>query len=567
MSAGEAAAVAPTTLGGPGRLVRVVAVAWLVASCLFLVSPAIVGPLLLGPRSPGPPPVVAWNFATSLLWIVVLHGWVRRPEILHLVLAPFYVTTAADLFLMLRMGSRLTSTHWIVFLTDFADVPGFVLSRGPGTWAALGAVLLFPLLGLLAMSRIRVDLPQGVRRAGVGLLLLAYGVPLAWAATARTVPESLLKVASRDFSSPVGALSQGVVAAIRLRETAGHLDRRRSASLGATRSVPRDAPEIFVWVIGDSSRPDRWSLGGYRRETNPRLASIEDVLFLPDVVTPAPYTGYAVPAMLSLARPEDWAAITSSPSILRAFGEVGFESWWISAQRPDSPFGVVHRVAEEADVRSYLADSSDEKIVEELRARLASPDVPRKLLVVLHTRGNHFSGEVPPSFRRFTGGATGAGADEGARYDEGILLTDWVVSEIIRLVEARGVEGAVVYCSDHGESLPDPDGLRGHGIGNEGDLRTAALAWASPRLVAARPDAVARARSHARGRLRTADLAHAILDLAGIEALGLDTSRSIFDARFRENRRPVQAVWSPGSVVDFDESIAASARSGPSDRR
>jgi heptose-I-phosphate ethanolaminephosphotransferase len=571
MSAGQAPVVTSANPATTSPLARVVAIAWLVASGIFLVSPAIVGPLLLGARSPGPLPVVAWNVAVSLVWIVVLHGWIRRPEVLHLLLAPLYVTTAVDLFLVLRMGSRLTSTHWIIFLTDFADVPGFVWSRGPGTWAALGAVLLVPLPGLLAMSRIRVDLPRGLRRAGVALLLLAYGVPLAWVATARPFPESLLEVASRDFSSPVGALSQAVVAALRLRETQVHVDRRRWAALDATRPAGRDVPGVFVWVIGDSSRPDRWSLGGYHRETNPLLASIEGVLFLPDVVTPAPYTGYAVPAMLSLARPEDWATITSRPSLLRAFGEVGFETWWISAQRPDSPFGIIHRVAEEASRRSYLPGSGDVKVVEELRARLASPNIPRKLLVVLHTRGNHFSGEIPRSFRRFTGGGTGApaddGADEGARYDEGILLTDWVVSEVIRIVEARGLEGAVVYCSDHGESLLDPDGLRGHAIGNAGDYRTAALVWASPGLVEARPEAFARARSHVRARLRTGDLAHAFLDLAGIETPDQDPSRSILDARFRETRRSVQAVWSPGSVVDFDATIAPSSRPGPSDRR
>lgn len=378
MSSGAPAGPERATPCGSSRRAGAIAIASLVASCLFLASPAIVGALLLGSRSPGPRPLVAWSVATSVLWLVALHGLVRRPELLHLGLAPLYVTAAADLFLVLRLDSRLTSTHWTVFLTDFGDVPDFLRAHGRATLGALTALFAGLAFLLWSMTGLRLSLPRWVRRGSVLLLLLAYGIPLAWMASGRTVAETFREVASRDFSSPVGAISQAVVAGVRLHETSNYLDRRWSTSLGATRPGQHDSPEIFVWVIGDSSRPDRWSLGGYRRETNPLLAAVENVLFLPDVVTPAPYTGYAVAAMLSLAKPEDWEGILSRPSIVRAFADVGFETWWLSAQGPDSSLGVVHRIAGEARVRRYLERRRDDALVEEFRAMLASPDLPRR---------------------------------------------------------------------------------------------------------------------------------------------------------------------------------------------
>jgi glucan phosphoethanolaminetransferase (alkaline phosphatase superfamily) len=246
-----------------------------------------------------------------------------------------------------------------------------------------------------------------------------------------------------------------------------------------------------------------------------------------------------------------------------AFAGVGFATWWISAQGSDSPAGVVHRIASEARVRRYLADRRDDALVDELRALLASPDLPRKVLVVLHMRGNHFGAEIPPMFRRFASSEGGQRPAAGDAYDDGILFTDQVLWRVIQAVQSRDVQGAVFYCSDHGENLRDVDGLHGHGIGNEHDLRTAALFWYSTSLATARPDAVARGRSRASARLATASLSHAILDLAGIDAAGLDRSRSIFSESFRESPRLVHAMWSPGLLLDFDARAPAPARRHP----
>ena len=63
----------------------------------------------------------AFNLATSLLWVTLLHVVVRRPLLLHLLLIPLYVTTAIDLFLIGTFGARLSTGYVTIALTDYGD--------------------------------------------------------------------------------------------------------------------------------------------------------------------------------------------------------------------------------------------------------------------------------------------------------------------------------------------------------------------------------------------------------------------------------------------------------------
>ena len=196
-----------------------------------------------------------------------------------------------------------------------------------------------------------------------------------------------------------------------------------------------------------------------------------------------------------------------------------------------------HRTNEEtANVDRVL----DGALVEETRRMLAAPPGPRRAFLVLHTRGSHFDfkNRYPPRLRRWPDAGGSRVEDLVNAYDDSLRYTDEVLAELIALLEARGGPALLVYASDHGENLlDDARGLFGHAIGNRYDLPTAAFVWWSDALAARLPAGVALARSRAGAALSLSDVPHLLLDVAGIQARGLDPSRSIFNPAFRERTR------------------------------
>ena len=71
----------------------------LVALWLFLLSPMLLYPLWCNGRG-WSDPLYLFNAVTSVLWAGMLHFAARRPFLLHVALAPLYIITAIDLFLI-----------------------------------------------------------------------------------------------------------------------------------------------------------------------------------------------------------------------------------------------------------------------------------------------------------------------------------------------------------------------------------------------------------------------------------------------------------------------------------
>jgi len=56
------------------------------------------------------------------------------------------------------------------------------------------------------------------------------------------------------------------------------------AALGARWKTPMaERPLLLVLVVGETARAANFSLGGYGRDTNPRLAEVQDLVYFTDV--------------------------------------------------------------------------------------------------------------------------------------------------------------------------------------------------------------------------------------------------------------------------------------------
>jgi len=517
---------------------------WLALLWLYLVSPLFAYLLHLGPAKAGRDSVVVWNVAISLLWLATLQAGFRRPFWLHLLLAPFYLTATADLFLVFRLGARLTSSYVDIVISDFGDAGEFIRAYRRDVLLALGVLVPLYALGLRGIRAVEVRVPSTLRWISLAMLLLVYGGAVARQMNAGLqLSRAALDVISHDHSSPLGAISQVAVTLALRAATREHLEARQAFSFGASRSRVVEGEEIYVLVIGESARPDHMSLDGYERNLTPNLRKQENLVAFEDVISTGPHTAVAVPSMLSLGSVTDWASIESQRSIVSAFREAGFRTYWVSAQEVSQWGGITYQVAGEAARRRYFERSLDVALVDELRRILDESLEPRKIFVAVHTRGSHFEykNRYPPEFRRYPDAGGSARDDLVNSYDNSILYTDWILSRIIDVVRARQGRAFVLYASDHGENLlDDGDQLLGHAIGNSYDLPVASFLWYSDRMAAEEAGKIRAARSRTRVGISLANLSHSVLDLAGIEARGLDRSKSVFAGEFQPAPRFVR---------------------------
>lgn len=508
---------------------------------LYLASPMVIQ-VAIGGRQDLRNPVFVLNIIATFLWIALAHFSVRRPLFLHLALLPLYLTTTVDLFLLEAFGTRLTSAYVTIFLGNRSDTADFISSFFR---PILVVAIAFPVIyinGLYHIGALRK--PRSPKLMGLTAVALAgaYALLLRQLHLYRGEPiqSVLLDIAAHETSAPMGAIFQTGLALKLHSDGLKTVARRSSFSFGASKA-PLPGEEIYVWVIGESSRPESWSLFGYSRDTTPRLGAIPGIITLPNMMTTAPETQLAVPSMLSLRPITDWPSIQAQKSVVAAFDEAGFKTYWLSTQDVDGWSGLIPQVAAEAGTLRYFSQSLDGALLNEFRAILErEPKGDGKLFIVLHTKGSHFEykNRYPTGFSQFV-------TPHGARrdrfvdaYDNSVLYTDWFLAELISMLDERNTPAALLYASDHGENLFDDDRqLLGHTRGTEHDLSTASFFWLSDELRARDPARVSNLLQHAELPLSLSNLSHSMLELSGIEAPARDLRMSVFSSQFELHPR------------------------------
>ncbi len=511
----------------------------LLALFTYLVSPLAIQAWLGGWHAVGDK-LFVFSLLTSLLWLALAYVASTRPAMMHLLLLPLYVTTAVDLFLLANFGARLSSGYVTILLTDKSDANEFLSTYGLPVALVTAAFVLIYVPSVIAMRGYRRRASRRWAVAVGGLLLVIYGLAFGrgvfqgwgWRTAA-------LDLAAHETSAPMGVAFQSAVA-LKLHADSKELREVRARfSFGATKA-PSPSQEIYVWVVGESSRPANWSLFGYNRDTTPRLRATPGVVAMPYMLTTAPHTSVAVPSMLSLQPITDWNAIQGEKSIVGAFNETGFATHWLSTQDVDSWAGIIPQLASESKHRRYFDRGFDGALLAPLREIVDKASASSKLFIVLQTKGSHFdfSRRYPAEFARFStpGGPRSASLVDA--YDNSILYTDWFLAELINILDRKNLHATMVFTSDHGENLLDDDKqLLGHAVGNQHDLQTAAFMWFSQATRSAHADKISNAERHANARLSLADLPHSLLDLAGIQTKQLDLRKSIFQPTFEAKRR------------------------------
>jgi glucan phosphoethanolaminetransferase (alkaline phosphatase superfamily) len=330
----------------------------------------------------------------------------------------------------------------------------------------------------------------------------------------------------------------------------GWIDTRRQASRRADFQFPNvrlvnadlrgGSPEIYVVVIGETSRRTNWSLFGYPRATTPRLDAIRNDLVLFDHVTSnATTTILSVPLALTRAAPSTSGVARSEKSIVTLLKQAGFETFWISNQeRPGVGSSPISQIAFEADHVSFSGDIQagarsngfDSNLLARFDAALARQGKAGKAVIFLHMEGSHFAYEerYPADFTRFRDGREAPRilpqrqSDLVDEYDNSVSFTDDNVREVIDRLNLCGCRAGLVFFSDHGERLFDKgsgDTEFGHGFPtvSRQEIEVPFFLWLSQSYQEANASPTARLKNNAQSVAQLHNLFETIADLAGVD--------------------------------------------------
>ena len=235
--------------------------------------------------------------------------------------------------------------------------------------------------------------------------------------------------------------------------------------------------ELVIMVVGETARADHFSLNGYSRQTNPRLAR-EAVTSFTRMSSCGTSTAVSVPCMFAVydRGSFDQDKANATENVLDVLARAGVNVLW--RDNSTGSKGVANRV----DLENFHTPEHNTECDGECRDTgmlvglqdYIDQHPEGDILIVLHQMGSHgpaYFKRYPESFRRFTPTCDSSQLDscnvESIRntYDNTILYTDHFLAETIGLLRANDdhFETAMFYVSDHGESLGE-GGLYLHGL-------------------------------------------------------------------------------------------------------
>ena len=236
----------------------------------------------------------------------------------------------------------------------------------------------------------------------------------------------------------------------------------------------------IILIVGESARKESFEFYGYKRNTNPLLSKQENLLVFDSVSTTSNITLSSLIQSLSSVSVGEFDNAYQEKGIYSAFNTAGFNTRVISRQ-PYQYSSYLNAISMQANVYKFISgdfgkgDSFDNEILDFI-------DVGRdgkkegKDFSLIHTMGSHmrYNLRYPKEFEKFkpaisdNEGRFSFDTEMKVRlinaYDNSIIYTDFIISEIIKNLEEKGESSVVLYFSDHGENLyDDARDIVGHG--------------------------------------------------------------------------------------------------------
>jgi lipid A ethanolaminephosphotransferase len=527
----------------------------------------------------------------SMFWSALLaeRSW-QEPRTWTLLGGTFLIVLAIHYILFSLPSTRRSIKPWLFLLTLLSAGAGWYMQQYTvyfdtdmlrnvlhTEYAEAAELLSLPMLlatagaGLAAAFVLAiVDVPERSWRRALatrsGSLLLAVLVAAGGAGLAARDLSSLLR--NRHELRYLVTPANLIVASLRVLGSDAQQAARTRLPVGEDAHLapqrPGQRPRLLVLVVGETVRAQNWGLNGYTRATTPELGRLP-VINYPDVTACGSSTEVSVPCMFAAVGRRDYSErrIRSQESLLHVLARAGVDTRWIDNQTGCK--GVCDGLGEEriaGDADAALCDGShclDAILLDRLAARLAQPADGG--LLVLHPIGNHgpaYYRRYPPEFARFqpTCNSTELGdcskEQIGNSYDNAVLYTDHLLARMIAMLEQqRDRDVALIYLSDHGESLGE-HGLYLHGvpyaIAPAQQVKVPMLVWLSDGLRESAGLDAACLRREAQGPHAHDHLFHSVLGLLGVQTSVYAPELDVF-AGCRSASAVVASIQSSGASL------------------
>lgn len=286
-----------------------------------------------------------------------------------------------------------------------------------------------------------------------------------------------------------------------------------------------------VLVIGEAARAEEFSLNGYPRATNPQLES-RDVFSFTEVRSCGTDTAESLPCMFSHLGRVHYSRYEAKrcENLLDILQRAGVQVLWRdnnSGSKGVADRGRYEDLANEKDVALCSSDGCyDEILLRDLWEILSSNE--GEMLIVLHQKGSHgpsYYKRSPKNFKQFLPECTQDDVQDCERqsiinaYDNTIVYTDYVLGKLIDLLKAQSYATAMLYVSDHGQSLGE-NNIYLHGlpyaIAPRQQTHIPMIFWASSSYLREKAIDQGLLRKHRADRLNHDYLFHSLLGLFNV---------------------------------------------------
>lgn len=266
----------------------------------------------------------------------------------------------------------------------------------------------------------------------------------------------------------------------------------------------------IIYVIGESSNPERYGIYGYTKNTTPNLSLLKEqnkLCVIDRVHSPAAQTRLAVPMLTSLETPSERDNLFNYKNLIELAKSASYKTHWFDAQMQknmwNKPFGYIAQYADvlqtpEGNNTGFeIKEGEDENLVPAIEHYFK--ESKEHNFFVIHLMGNHlpygsFQKRPPVEFPD--------------PYDTSVYQVDYILNKILSLANIYLKDYQFVYVSDHGEVVG-----AGHGFPTtENEM------YKVP-LIMTQSDFCKRFSQHRRGNdyISTNLLKYTILDMMGYD--------------------------------------------------
>ena len=326
------------------------------------------------------------------------------------------------------------------------------------------------------------------------------------------------------------------------------------ANLQAVQLNPANYPNTVIMIIGESET--RTLMNAYDPNHVPNTPWLTSEKQNPDFTL---FTNayscvwYTVPVLEHALTESNFynnKEFNQSISIIDMAKKAGYKTYWFSNQGSvgvaDTPISLVANTANVAEwVDRDLKESTLDGALLQFLQRV---DPNEKNFIVLHLMGSHieYRNRYPAEFQHFNDGKV----NEQADFDNTVLYTDWVLSQIFDYAQKNLTLDAMIYFSDHGS---DPDTGRQPDGASFKVLRIPMFCYLSKEYQRRNPQIAATVKAH-KDKYFTNDLEYEfVCGILNMQSPNYDPSYSLASPQWKLERKDLVTRFGKTSLMEDTE--------------